>query len=84
MTTDVIAEEFKGYSTFTEITDRMLRAYNQWNVLSNMRENDLNTLGQEYIANLPKADKVGLAIITMYIQKNGLEETKREILIKDR
>lgn len=83
MTTDVIVEEFKGYSTFTEIADRMLRAFNQWNVLANMHENGLDTLGAEYITNLPKADRVGLTIMSMYINKHGYEETKREILIKE-
>lgn len=77
---ELIVEEFKGYSTFVEITNRMLRAYNQYNVLVNMHENKLDELGKEYIANLPQLDRVGLAIITKYIQAHGLEETKRELL----
>lgn len=80
MNNELIVEEFKGYSTFTEVSNRMLRAYNQWNVLTNMHENGLDALGEEYIANLPKMDKVGLAIIINYIRNKGLEETKRELI----
>lgn len=80
MTTDVIAEDFKGYSTFTEIKNRTLRAFNQWNVLASMNENNLKELGVEYINHLPQTDRVGLAIITQYIRTKGLEETKRELI----
>lgn len=75
-----IAEEFKGYSTFVEIENKMLKAYNQWNVLSNMKENKLFVLMEEYLAYLPKIDKLALGIITTYIQMKGLDETKRELI----
>jgi hypothetical protein len=77
---DVIAEEFKGYSTFTEIGNRMLRAFNQWNVLAGMHENKLDHIGVEYINNLPQTDRVSLAIVTQYIRTKGLDETKRELI----
>ena len=76
---DVIVNEFKGYSLFSEIENKMLRAYNQWNVVSNLTQNGLIELANEYLGNLPAADKVGLTIISTYIKMKGLEETKREI-----
>lgn len=78
--TDVIAEDYKGYSTFVEVKDVTLRAFNQWNILSNMRENKLFQLMEDYISNLPKTDRVGLLIVSEYISKKGLEETKRELI----
>lgn len=77
---DVIVNEFKGYSLFTEIENKMFRAYNQWNVVSNLTQNGLIELANEYLGNLPKQDKVGLTIISTYIKMKGLEETKREII----
>ena len=78
---DIIVNEFKGYSLFTEIENKMLRAYNQWNVVSNLTQNGLKELAYEYLENLPKEDKVGLTIISTYIKMKGLEETKREIIV---
>lgn len=77
---DVIVNEFKGYSLFTEIENKMLRAYNQWNIVSNLTQNGLKELAYEYVENLPKEDKVGLTIISTYIKMKGLEETKHEII----
>jgi hypothetical protein len=77
---DVIVNEFKGYSLFSEIENKMLRAYNQWNVISNLTQNGLAELAEGYINTLPQEDKVGLTIITTYIKMKGLEETKREII----
>jgi hypothetical protein len=77
---DVIVNEFKGYSLFSEIENKMLRAYNQWNVISNLTQNGYQELAYEYLNTLPQEDKVGLTIITTYIKMKGLEETKREII----
>lgn len=77
---DVIVNEFKGYSLFSEIENKMLRAYNQWNVMSNLVQNKLTDIADGYLAALPDEDRVGLSIITTYIKMKGLEETKREII----
>ena len=77
---DVIVNEFKGYSLFSEIENKMLRAYNQWNVISNMTQNGYKELAYDYLNTLTQEDKVGLTIITTYIKMKGLEETKREII----
>lgn len=79
MTTEFIAEEFKGYSLFVEIEEPMLKAYNQWTVLNNMRENKLFQLMEDYINKLKNSDKIGLMVIAEYITAKGLEETKREL-----
>lgn len=75
-----IAEDFKGYSTFIEVENKMLRAYNQWNVLANMKESKLFQLMEEYIDKLSAKDKLGLMIISEYIKAKGLPETRRELL----
>lgn len=73
-------EIVKGYSTFQEIENNMLRAYNQYNVLTNLRENKLLGVMEEYINSLSKTDRIGLALIVEYINAKGIEETKREII----
>lgn len=75
-----IAENFKGYSTFIEVENKMLRAYNQWNILSNMKESKLFQLMEEYIDFLSDKDKLGVMIISEYIKAKGLDETRRELL----
>jgi len=77
---ELIAEEFKGYSTFIEINNPMLKAYNQYNVLSNMRENKLFQLMEDYLAHIGNEARMGLYIITEYIRAKGIEETKRELI----
>lgn len=74
-----IAEQHKGYSTFGEVGNKTLRAYNQYNVLCNMHENGLDALGTEYIETLPVEDRYRLMMMVQYIKMKGLEETKREI-----
>jgi hypothetical protein len=81
MTNEFIAEEFKGYSTFVEIDSPLLRAYNQYTVLSNMRENRLYQLMTEYIDKIGDEARLGLMVITEYIKAKGLEETKRELQV---
>lgn len=79
---ELIAEEHMGYSLFVEVENRMLKAFNQWNVLSNMRENNLLGVMESYINKLSKEDQLGLAIITEYIRQKGLEETRRELTVE--
>ena len=79
--TDYIVEEFKGYSTFVEIEAPMLKAYNQYITLSNMRESKLLQLSEDYYNNLKNSDKLGLMFISEYIREKGLEETKRELIL---
>lgn len=78
-TNEEFAETFKGYSTFTEIDNPILRAFNQWNILSTMTQNGLDAIGLEYIAQLPREHQFSLAEMCQYIKKHGLEETKRSI-----
>ena len=75
-----IAETYKGYSTFIEVANRSLRAFNQWNVLNSMRDNKLFQLMEDYMDFLSKDDKLGLMVIAEYIKAKGLEETKRELI----
>lgn len=77
---ELIAEEFKGYSTFIEINNPMLKACNQYNVLSNMRENKLFQLMEDYLAYIGHEARMGLYIITEYIRAKGVEETRRELI----
>lgn len=81
MNNDAIVQEFKGYSTFTEIESTTLRSYNQWTVLNNMKENKLFQLMEEYVNNLPKSDQFALLITSEYIKAKGLEEVKRELTL---
>lgn len=75
-----IAESFKGYSTFIEVGNKTLRAYNQWSVLASMRENKLFQLMEDYIQHISKEDRLGLMVMSEYIKAKGLEETKRELV----
>lgn len=75
-------DEHKGYSLFSDVENKTLRAYNQYNILSNMHENKLDALGTEYINALPLEDRYRLMMMVQYIKLKGLEETKREIFMK--
>lgn len=77
---ELIAEEFKGYSTFVEVENKMLKAYNQYNVLSNMREAKLFQLMEDYLAHIGNEARIGLYVITEYIRAKGIEETRRELI----
>lgn len=77
---ELIVEEFKGYSTFVEVENKMLKAYNQYNVLSNMREAKLFQLMEDYLAYIGNEARIGLYVITEYIRAKGIEETKRELI----
>lgn len=80
MNNDAIVQEFKGYSTFVEIESPLLRSFNQWQLLNNLKENKLFQLMEEYVNNLPKSDQFALLITSEYIKEKGLEETKRELI----
>lgn len=75
-------DHHKGYSLFSDVENKTLRAFNQYNILSNMHENKLDALGTEYINALPMEDRYRLMMMVQYIKLKGLEETKREIFIK--
>lgn len=77
--TDVIAEEYKGYSTFAEVENLTLRAYNQYMVLRNMGESKLLQLQEEYLNNLNVKDKLRLMAISYFIKQHGVEETQRQL-----
>ena len=79
LTTDIIKNEFKGYSTFVEVANPTLKAYNQWSVLSNLKEARLFQLMEDYLDNLPRSDVLGIQIISEYINHHGLDETRREL-----
>lgn len=76
-----IAEEFKGYSTFIELEDPILRSYNQWTVLYNLKNNKLFQLMEDYLLNLPKEDKAAVGNMGWRIKREGLEEVKRQMTL---
>lgn len=80
--TNEIFNNFKGYSLFTEVEDKIVQAFNRWNILSNLHENNLDHLGLEYIEQLPEYDRMRLALMSEYIKRKGLEETKREVIMR--
>lgn len=75
-------EALSFYSTFDEIDDRKLRAFNQYNVLANMAEQGFNGLGMDYLNSLSPTDRMSLAFLAEYIKRKGIEETRREIFLK--
>lgn len=89
MTNDVIAvapatsivNEFKGYSTFIELEDPILRSYNQWTVLYNLKNNKLFQLMEDYLLNLPKEDRAAVGNMGWRIKREGLEEVKRQMTL---
>lgn len=74
------ATDVHGYSTFQDIDNVMLRAWNQYNVLSNLNEAGLLGVGHSYIEALTKTDRLALYVMVEYIKEKGLENTKREII----
>lgn len=74
------ATEVRGFSTFQDIDHRMLRAWNQYNVLTNMHKNNMDAVGEEYLEALSQGDRLTLYVIVEYVKAKGYEETKREII----
>lgn len=77
---DNYATEVAGMSTFQDINTPMLRAWNQYNVLTNIKEANLDGVGEKYISSLSKTDRMALIVIIEYVRAKGYEETKREII----
>lgn len=73
---------YKGYSLFDTVDDKVLQAFNRWNVLSNMTQNGMDHIGLEYIEQLGEYDRMRLAMMAEYIKRKGVEETKREIFLR--
>lgn len=80
MTNDNVAVEFGGYSTFQDVDDRKLRAWNQYNVLCNLNESKLDDVGAKYISLLTIEDRVALVVIIEYVNIRGYDETKRQVI----
>lgn len=83
MIDEPIAQAHKGYSLFVEVEDKIIQAFNRWNVLSNLTQNNLDHIGLEYLDQLDNTDKMRLALMSEYIKRKGLEETKREIFVRN-
>jgi len=77
--TNEFATEVRGFSTFQDVDNRVLRGWNQYNVLSNMHTSNMDAVGEEYLESLSKGDKLYLYIITEYVKEHGREATGREI-----
>lgn len=83
MLTNDNATEVAGYSTFQDVEQPMLRAWNQYNVLTNLKGASLDDVGLKYLNSLSPRDRMALMVMIEYINVKGVEETKREI-IKER
>jgi hypothetical protein len=77
---NVIAESFKGYSTFIEVENVLLRAYNQYMTLRNLVENKLFQLSEDYYLNLSTGDRLRLLVIKESFAIKGEAETKRQLI----
>ena len=72
--------EVHGYSTFQDIENPMLRAWNQYNILCNLNEANLLGIGNSYIEALSKRDRLGLFVMLEYVKEKGVENTRQEII----
>jgi hypothetical protein len=74
-------DEFKGYPTFDEIKNPILRNWNRLNVIFNMKEflknNDMVT---RYMKKFDKTDQIAIGRLAIEIKKNGYENTRRSII----
>lgn len=74
-----VEDEFSGISLFAEVGDPTTRAYNRYQVVSNLREAGLPNLAVDYISQLDVRDRLALAMMAEYIKRKGVEETARVI-----
>jgi hypothetical protein len=82
LTTDSIYEgPYNGYSTFDEISNATLRAWNRLNVVFNIKEIlRNNAMAVNYVKQFDKKDQIAIAVLAVKITKNGYENTRREIM----
>jgi regulation of enolase protein 1 (concanavalin A-like superfamily) len=76
-------EEFNGYPLFQDVLSPVLRTWNRVNVVFNMKEFLKNDrMARNYVAQFPRIDQVAIGLMCMKIQKDGYENTRREIMRK--
>lgn len=72
--------EYHGYSLFHDVLSPKLKAWNRINIIFNIKEYIGNAVATKYAAQFDKADKIMIVLTAMKIQKNGYENTRREIM----
>lgn len=74
-------DEFKGYSTFDEIKNPVLRTWNRMNIIFNMKESFKdNNMVTRYMQKFSREDQLAIGFLAIKIKKNGYENTRREII----
>ena len=74
-----IENEFQGFSTFDEVEDRTLKAYNRCVMLFNIRETHSEELAERYAEQISEEERFHMFLMFNYVQERGLEVVKREL-----
>jgi len=70
---------FKGYSSFTEVKNPVLRAWNRLNTIYNMKEQGGNGLALRYAKQFNKAETLQIYVMGLEVKNKGYENVRREI-----
>lgn len=74
-------DEFKGYPTFDEIRNPILRNWNRINVIFNMKEMFKNNdMVSRYMKKFNHDDQIAIGRLAIKIKKTGYENVRREII----
>lgn len=72
--------EFKGYSTFDEIQNPIVKAWNRLNTIYNMKEQGGNAIALKYAAKFDKFERIQILTLSLAVAKDGYENVRRMIM----
>ncbi len=70
---------FHGYSFFLEVNDPLLRDWNRFNVMMNIKEKHGNKLSDAYLSKLDRKDLVSLTKLAWKVNAVGYEQFRRDM-----
>ncbi len=71
--------EWRGYSTFKDVPDITIRAWNRITTIFNITENNSREMAEEYLSLFNKDDRTSIAILLAYTSEKGKDYVAREI-----
>ena len=72
--------DYKGYSTFSEIKEPILKAWNRLNTIYNMKEQGGNAMSVKYAEQFNKFERVQILVLALAVGKDGYENVRRTIM----
>lgn len=71
--------EYKGYDLFNDVGDFVLRTWNRYNTILNIKEEHGNALAIKYAGHLDKQEQFAILTIGRTVSARGYENVRREL-----